>query len=293
MIGSRRGRFGPDWPHRERSQYVRVEDAELHIQRFGSAGRSILLLHGTGASTHSMRNLAPALARECRVLVPDLPGHGESQAARDASTIGGMASAMQQLCDTVECAPDVIVGHSAGAVVGLEMALRSKKPSPLVVGVNAAVEPMQGYALFSPLAKLLFANAFVPSAFAWLARREGTAQQLLDQTGTKLDAAAVAFYRRLFTDADHVAGALRMMANWDLVAFNRRLGTLRGVLILINAMDDGTVPARDASAQAKRVRDGRTISLRDGGHLVHEVRPEKIADMILTLPELHALRDAA
>ena len=293
MSNGRRGRLGPDWPHRERSEYVRVGGAELHAQSFGETGSSILLLHGTGASTHSMRDLAPSLATECRVLVPDLPGHGESQANDGASTIEGMAEAIQRLCDAFAFAPDVIVGHSAGAVVGIEMALRAERAPAVVVGLNAAIEPMQGYALFSPLAKLLFANALVPSAFAWLARREGTGRRLLDQTGTRLDEKGIALYQRLFQDPDHVAGALRMMANWDLVAFNRRFGGLRSALVLINAADDGTVPARDATRQAERVRDGRAVVLPSGGHLVHEIRPRKVSDMILALPRVRALRDAA
>jgi magnesium chelatase accessory protein len=37
---------------------------------------TVLLLHGTGASTHSWRALAPLLARRCTVVALDLPGHG-------------------------------------------------------------------------------------------------------------------------------------------------------------------------------------------------------------------------
>ena len=46
-----------------------------HVQRLGR-GPSMLLLHGTGASTHSFRDLLPALAEHFDVLAPDLPGHG-------------------------------------------------------------------------------------------------------------------------------------------------------------------------------------------------------------------------
>ena len=39
-------------------------------------GPDLLLLHGSGAATHSWRDLAPLLARDFRVIAPDLPGHG-------------------------------------------------------------------------------------------------------------------------------------------------------------------------------------------------------------------------
>ena len=46
-----------------------------HVQRMG-AGPALLLLHGTGAATHSWRALAPLLAEHFTVVAPDLPGHG-------------------------------------------------------------------------------------------------------------------------------------------------------------------------------------------------------------------------
>ena len=294
MSASRAGRFGADWPHRQRSAYTRVGKLELHHQTFGSEAPRILLLHGTGASTHSMRDLAPELARHATVLVPDLPGHGESQTPPSRGlTIEGMASSVGELCDALHFSPDMIVGHSAGAVVGVQMAIASKTPPRAVVGLNAALEPMQGYAIFSPMAKLLFINPFVPSLFATLARNERTARRLIEQTGSEIGNQGIALYRRLFSDRDHVAGALGMMASWDLEALNRRIGTLRTALILVNAADDRTVPARNAQLQAGRVRNGRVMPIDAGGHLVHESHPEMIAQLILGLPELQALRDAA
>ncbi|HRD99357.1 MAG TPA: alpha/beta fold hydrolase, partial [Rubrivivax sp.] len=58
----------------------------------------MLLLHGTGASTHSWRRLVPLLARRAGVLAVDLPGHGFSEAARgDGATLRGMARGVAAL----------------------------------------------------------------------------------------------------------------------------------------------------------------------------------------------------
>ncbi len=57
---------GHDWPNRSASQFVHAGGLRWHVQRFGtelgSATPSILLLHGTGASTHTWREVAPLLA---------------------------------------------------------------------------------------------------------------------------------------------------------------------------------------------------------------------------------------
>ncbi len=78
MVASRKReweRRAKDWPNREASRFVAAGGIEWHAQIMG-AGPWMLLVHGTGASTHSFRDLAPALARDFRVLALDLPGHG-------------------------------------------------------------------------------------------------------------------------------------------------------------------------------------------------------------------------
>ena len=57
----RLAQFGSDWPHKERSEMVDAGGMRFHVQRFGDEGPNIFLLHGTGASTHSFRDLAPVL----------------------------------------------------------------------------------------------------------------------------------------------------------------------------------------------------------------------------------------
>jgi magnesium chelatase accessory protein len=64
-----------DWPHRTASRFVSAGGIEWHVQVMGK-GPCALLLHGTGASTHSFRDLAPALAPDFSVIAVDLPGHG-------------------------------------------------------------------------------------------------------------------------------------------------------------------------------------------------------------------------
>ena len=54
-------RDGADWPNRASSRMVRAGGLTWHVQVAGS-GPVLLLVHGTGASTHSWRDLLPLLA---------------------------------------------------------------------------------------------------------------------------------------------------------------------------------------------------------------------------------------
>jgi magnesium chelatase accessory protein len=68
---------GRDWPNRDCSRFVESGGLRWHVQRCGT-GPVCLLIHGTGASTHSFRDLMPLLATHFDVIAIDLPGHGFS-----------------------------------------------------------------------------------------------------------------------------------------------------------------------------------------------------------------------
>jgi magnesium chelatase accessory protein len=246
-------------------------------------GPALLLVHGTGASTHSWRDVMPILARHYSVIAADLPGHGLTAAVSGArSSIGGMGDALAALLRTLELNPRFCVGHSAGAVVLSRMSLDRHIAPQVIVSINGAFLPLQGAAgwVFSPVARLLANTAFVPRL---ISRHTGTAgvSRLIAGTGSSLDAAGIEFYTRLARDPKHLAGALNMMSHWKLHEFERELPRLRVPLVLIAADNDLTVPPHQALVVQQRVAHAVVRRLAGLGHLAHEERPAQMAQILL------------
>ena len=275
-------RDGAAWPNREFSRFIGVAGTELHVQQMGT-GPVALLLHGTGASTHSWRDFAPLLAKRFTVIAPDLPGHGFSEMP-PAKTLSlpVMASVITQLMSALTATPALVVGHSAGAAILIKMTIDGTIAPRAVVSLNGALLPLRGLAgqVFSPLAKALVQNSLVPRMFAWRAGQTGVIERLLSNTGSSLDRRGTELYARLARSPRHVSGALSMMANWDLETFARDLHRLAVPLMLVVGGADRTI----SSADAFRVRDqlpaARIEYLRGLGHLAHEERPEEIAALL-------------
>ena len=274
--------LGPGWPNREASEFVAADDIRWHVQRLGDEGAPVLLLlHGTGASTHSFRDLGPILARRWQVVMPDLPGHGFTDAPGSRwLTLPGMAKAVAGLLDTLSACPAGVIGHSAGAAVAIRMRVDGLLPRVPIVGLNAALRPIQGNAILSPLAKILFLNPVVPRLFAWRAGWGDVTNALLKATGSRLDEEGRRLYRALLRERGHVEGALGMMAGWDLDALQPGIRSLDAPLRLLAARDDRMVPAEVSRNAAQDAPNGQYGQLPDGGHLVHETDPEAVAAMI-------------
>ncbi len=276
-------RDGGDWPNRESSTFVAAGGLRWHVQRMGQ-GPCLLLLHGTGASTHSWRDLAPLLAQHFTVVAPDLPGHGftELPAFRHMS-LPGMAAMLQALLAELGERPEIAAGHSAGAAILARMCLDGGLAPRRLISLNGALLPMGGVAgrVFSPLAKVLASSSLPAQLFAWRAGDRSVVQRLLRDTGSKIDATGADLYARLAANPGHVGAALAMMANWDLGALSRALPKLKTPLLLVAGSNDRTIPSADAYRVHGMLPSARVVRLIGLGHLAHEEQPDRLADLIV------------
>ena len=279
-------RDGRDWPHRDASRFVEAGGIRWHVQTMGRAlgdAPVMLLLHGTGSSTHSWAGLADALDSDFAVVAPDLPGHAfTSMPPPRKLSLPGMAGAVGDLLAVLGVRPDLVVGHSAGAAVAARMCLDGRVEPRLLVAVNGALLPLHGFAgqLFSPVAKLLAISGWAPRFFAWQASHPQVLRRLLEGTGSTLDERGASFYGRLVANEGHVAGALGMMANWDLQPLAADLPRLKVPLLLMAGERDLTLPA-DHSRRAARLVPGARFELLPGlGHIAHEERPDLVAGIL-------------
>ena len=276
-------RDGRDWPNRAASRFVRAAGLLWHVQVMG-AGPVLLLVHGTGAATHSWRGLLPRLAGHFTVVAPDLPGHGftETPATRRLS-LPGMARALQGLLWTLGLGPALAVGHSAGAAILARMSLDGQVAPRGLVSLNGAFLPLEGAPgqVFSPLARLLVGLPLLPRLFAWRARDQGVVDRLLQGTGSTIDPEGAALYARLVRDPAHAAAALGMMANWDLRPLLRDLPRLAPALLLVVGANDRLIPPAQATRVRGLVPGATLISLPGLGHLAHEERPDETAALVL------------
>ncbi|MDZ4790034.1 MAG: alpha/beta fold hydrolase [Hyphomicrobiales bacterium] len=273
---------GRGWPNGYASRFVEAAGFRWHVQVMGQ-GPALLLAHGTGASTHSWRDLAPLLARHFTVIAPDLPGHGFTDAPpANGLTLPGMARSLGELLRAMNVSPAIAAGHSAGAAILARMCLDGAIMPDAVISLNGALMPFRGVAskVFSPMAKLLFINPFIPRIFAWRAGGVSSVERLIESTGSAIDADGVELYARLFRSPAHVAGALGMMANWDLTPLVRDLPKLKTPFILVAGGADKAIPADDAFRVRNMVKTATVEYLRGLGHLAHEEQPEQIAEII-------------
>ncbi len=106
-----------------RDESVTLNGLDFHYRDWGGAGQPVILLHGLASNCHIWDLVAPILAKDFAVVAMDQRGHGKSAKpdhGYDFATVGGDVSA---LASALGLDAPVIVGHSWGGDVALELAV--------------------------------------------------------------------------------------------------------------------------------------------------------------------------
>ena len=195
-------------------QQITREGITLCYEEAGEGGPPVLLVHGWCSDHRSMAAIFEHVRAAHRVVAVDLRGHGRSDAPDEAYSIAGFAEDLIWLCNTLGLDQPVVIGHSMGGSIALELAARAPAlPSALVTldggillhdALRRACE-----ALLSLLAGADYRESLRAFVAAHLAPVEGSPwrERILD---ARLQAAQAV-----------VVGALAAMLRWDGAAAAR------------------------------------------------------------------------
>jgi len=273
-----------DWPNRQHSSTVSVGGLDWHVQLTGK-GPVVLLLHGTGSSTHSWSDLIPLLEAHVQVLVPDLPGHAFTLGAKlEDLTLDEIAHSLQLLIEQLGIeTPLIVVGHSAGAPLALRFAVGSSKPPKLVIALNPSfIPPPAVYtSFFGPLLGPITRSSTLSSLLASLSPSLGMVDKLLDSTNTILPETRRVYYRKLFERSEHVRGSMNFMAAADIHKVLVEANLYRGKLICVLGNQDAWIPVKPLEKIILDYFPAAEIVKWEGGHIMHELEPNKVAQLIL------------
>jgi pimeloyl-ACP methyl ester carboxylesterase len=256
-----------------------VRGVRLRVYEAGQ-GAAVVLLHGLGGAASNWVSVASALAGRCRVLVPELPGHGASSAlAAPVPTLDAYADRVAAVLD----APSLVVGHSLGGVVALRLALRQPqivrgvvlagsagissgtRRSQRALAVASLIQPGKRIA---PLRRLV-SNSPVLREIAFGFVSVADPRAFAPRVAEAFLAGAA-----LHTGVREAADALvRTDPRRDL----ERVGC---PALVVHGARDRQVPLRDAFEYARRLEAPLRV-IADCGHLLIGERPEAVVDAIV------------
>ena len=232
----------------------------------GGSGDALLVLH------HSIGNPGwlPAyeqLSASRQVLVPDLPGYGQSERPEWARDPRDIAILLHQMLDKLGHGAVPVVGLGFGGWIAAEMAtMNQQRISSLVLVGAPGIQPDEGEILDQMLVDY---DEYVKSGFSDEANY--TAEFGEDPA---------AEVRELWDFSREMTARL----TWKPYMFNRRLPHLlqevQTPTLLVWGADDRVVPMAVAQAYEAALPNASIEVVADSGHLVDMEQPERLAELV-------------
>ena len=272
--------------HSPAGRFVEVDGVRLHYLEKGS-GTPVVMIHGTGvtAEDYVASGLMDRLSDRYRVIAFDRPGYGYSERPRGrAWTTQAQAELLRKACVALGVGPLLVVGHSWGTLVALEMALRFPVsglvllsgyyfPTPRVDSLLLAVpaipvlgqiirhtiSPLVGRPLTRRMIRRMFAPAPVPDAF--------------------YEALPLTFMLRPSQLHASAQDAGRMVPTAAKLASHYE--ELQMPVIILAADSDGIVKPSGQSMRLKdRLKRGELEVIPDAGHMLHYSHADRVSEAV-------------
>lgn len=99
------------------SSFAQLDGSRVHYKSVGKGDTALVFVHGWTADIRSWRFQVPAFAGKMRLILIDLPGHGQSDKPHEDYTMDFFARAIDAVLKDAGVRKAVLVGHSMGTPV--------------------------------------------------------------------------------------------------------------------------------------------------------------------------------
>lgn len=226
----------------------------------------LLLIHGLGDSLAGWAQVAGPLAREYRVHLVDLPGHGLSDKPPDwrLSTLAGAVAHYAR-----ELREPLLLGHSLGGWIALRLAL------------SGAVRPAS-ITLVNPGGALLERELWAPFRALVSARDRAGVERYLERAFHRAPLALRLFPAQVIEamQAEASQGILDALCEEDFLR-EAELASLTAPLRLLWGKSDRLLPRGTLEFFRRALPRAEVVELEGTGHLPHLESPRALVRAIL------------
>lgn len=247
-----------------------VNGLKIHYQIFGEglpaqAGKPFLILHGWGSNSERWRPVAEKIAEKgCKVVVPDLPGFGESQQLDRPWSSNDYCVFIEKFSEAIGLSEFYLMGHSFGGAISAKFAIKFPQRINKLFLVSAACirEKTAKKKAFGAISKIVRIFKFIP--FYDFFKRAVYKFIIRKSDYLNVDGVMKETYLNVIAD--------------DLSQFS---GFIKVPTIIIWGEKDDSTPIENAHLLNRKIKNSKLVIIPGADHLLHKKIPDILAQKIL------------
>jgi pimeloyl-ACP methyl ester carboxylesterase len=133
------------------SRFAKLDGARIHYLNYGKGDEALVLIHGWTMNADNWRDNVADFAHRNRVIVVELPGHGQSDKPQATYSMEYFARAVDAVMRDAKVKRAVLVGHSMGTPVARQFYRKYPEKTLGIVIVDGSLRPFGNKALLDQL----------------------------------------------------------------------------------------------------------------------------------------------
>lgn len=253
---------------------IQANGITLRYETAGESGPTVLLVHGLGGSSAQWGGVARLLAPVCRLVMPDLRGHGQSDKPPGPYAMKQFVDDLGALCAALKIDRCVLVGASMCGAVVLQLA--AERPE-----LAQAVVPVGGFAVQGSAGKeRMTARAAAVESGGMAGAVEAILAGALGETTHATNPALVSLQRALLLENDPkaYAAATRAVVDIDVAA---HLPRVKCPALLLFGAEEKVAPLPAQRQLKSAIPHAVVRAIPHAGHLPFLERPGDVAAALM------------
>lgn len=250
---------------------------------------TILMIHGFRGTHHGLEKLIAELP-DFRIIVPDLPGFGDTPAMKNHThTIANYSELMREFIHKLGLKSLILFGHSMGTIIAADMIAADPTITPRAVFVNPiATRPTEGLGALKIAPGIAYhhlAGRILPEKLGTAILRNKQLFLIGSATMTKTRDRELrkwihwnhVTYMKRFSDRKSLLEAYESSSNTTIRDYVTKLEL---PILMVAGKKDSIAPIKGQRTLAAELADATLVELDNVGHIVHYEKPAQAGEAI-------------
>ncbi len=256
-----------------KEKFVDIDGNKIRYFECGSSKKTLVLIHGLGASSERWQFVLPLFALDFHVVVPDLVGFGHSDKPVTDYTIDFFSNFLEKFLNSLGIEQTSIIGSSLGGQIAAEYT--SSHPhavEKLILVSPSGIMKQSTFALDTYVMAALYPNK----------ESAKNAFEIMDGSGKKIPMKIInGFVSRMKLPNAKFAfmSTLLGLKNCDLIT--KKLKNILSPTLIIWGSDDPMIPIIFANDFVSSIHNCTLYEMRNCGHTPYVQEPKLFASQTL------------
>ncbi len=254
-------------------KFLQVDENKIRYLESGNSDKTLVLIHGLGASAERWDQVIPIFAKNYRVVIPDLIGFGYSDKPLADYTIDFFSNFLEKFFTASDITRPFLIGSSLGGQISAEYTANNpQNVEKLILVSPSGVMKQSTPALDAYIMAALYPNE----------QNAKNAFELMEGSGKEANPEIVnGFIERMRLPNAKLAFMSTILGLKNADAITKKLQSVITPTMIIWGSDDPVIPIVHADEFVASIKDCRFFRMDGCGHTPYVQDPHTFTSQVL------------